>query len=59
MSYMTVAGITQVAALLIFVALFAAVLVYALRPRNKARFDRAAREALDLDTRGTTTGNSP
>ena len=31
----------------VFVALFIAVLVYALRPRNRATFDRAARLPLE------------
>jgi cbb3-type cytochrome oxidase subunit 3 len=32
-----------------FIATFLAVLVYALRPRNGPRFERAQQRALDLD----------
>lgn len=49
MSYDTVAAISQVTSLLMFVGMFLAVLVYALRPSNGARFERAQRTALDLD----------
>lgn len=48
-SYDTVATISQVTSLLIFMALFAAVVVYALWPGNKARFDKAQARALELD----------
>jgi len=59
MTYETIAAISQVTSLLLFIGLFIVVLGYALRPRNKERFDRAAREALDLDVRRTKTGNAP
>ena len=49
MGYDTVATISQVASLLMFIAMFVAVLAYALWPRNGARFDAAQRRALDLD----------
>jgi cbb3-type cytochrome oxidase subunit 3 len=49
MTYDTVATISQVASLLMFVGMFLAVLVYALRPSNGPRFERAQRTALDLD----------
>ncbi len=49
MTYETVATFSQVASLLLFVALFAGVLVYALWPANGAKFDKAQRDALDLD----------
>ena len=60
MSYETVAAISQVTSLLGFVAMFLAVLIYALRPRNGPRFEAAQRRALDLDKirakdRGTTS----
>ncbi len=48
MTYDAVASVTQVASLLIFVAMFVAVLAYVFWPRNRAGFDRAARAALDL-----------
>jgi cytochrome c oxidase cbb3-type subunit 4 len=54
MTYETVATFSQVASLLLFVALFAGVLVYALWPTNGAKFDKAQRDALDLD-RGSST----
>ncbi len=50
MTYDQVASITQVTALLLFVALFVGVLVYTFWPGNKARFDRAARLPLEQDT---------
>jgi len=43
MTYDQVASISQVAALLFFIALFVAVLVYAFWPGNKKRFDEAAK----------------
>ena len=49
MTYDTIAGISQVTSLLMFVAMFAAVLAYALWPANGPRFDRVQRSALDLD----------
>jgi cbb3-type cytochrome oxidase subunit 3 len=49
MSYDTVAAISQVTSLLLFVMMFLAVLVYALRPSNGRRFEAAQRRALDLD----------
>lgn len=50
--YDTVATISQVTSLLMFIAMFAAVLAYALWPRNGARFEAAQRRALDLDIKG-------
>ena len=60
MSYDTVATFTQVLSLLIFIGLFVVVLLYAGRPGNRQRFERAARESLDLDTynRNIDTRNS-
>jgi cytochrome c oxidase cbb3-type subunit 4 len=49
MSYHTVASISQVASLLMFVGIFLGVLVYALWPSNGPRFEEAQRRALDLD----------
>jgi cytochrome c oxidase cbb3-type subunit IV len=48
MTYETVATVSQVASLLMFIAMFIAVVAYALRPKNKARFDLVQRQALDL-----------
>lgn len=49
MPYDTVATICQVASLLMFIAMFVAVLAYALKPSNGARFDRVQRAALELE----------
>jgi cytochrome c oxidase cbb3-type subunit 4 len=49
MTYDTIATVSQVTSLLMFIAMFVAVLVYALWPRNGSRFDAAQRSALDLD----------
>jgi len=49
MTYEQVASITQVAALLLFVALFVCVLIYAFWPGNKRRFEQAARLPLEKD----------
>jgi cbb3-type cytochrome oxidase subunit 3 len=49
MTYDTVASISQVTSLLLFVAMFIAVVACALWPRNGPRFERAQRRALDLD----------
>ncbi|MGZ8400601.1 MAG: cbb3-type cytochrome c oxidase subunit 3 [Methyloceanibacter sp.] len=49
MTYEQVASITQVAALLLFFALFVGVLIYAFWPGNKKRFERAARLPLEQD----------
>jgi cytochrome c oxidase cbb3-type subunit 4 len=49
MTYEQVASISQVAALLFFIGLFAAVLVYAFWPGNKKRFDDASKLPLEND----------
>jgi cbb3-type cytochrome oxidase subunit 3 len=49
MTYETIATLSQVISLLMFMAMFVAVLAYALWPKNGARFERAQRRALDLD----------
>jgi len=49
MSYQTVASFSQVTSLLMFIAMFLAVVAYALWPSNGPRFDEAQRKALDLD----------
>ncbi len=51
MSYDTVATWSQVTSLLMFIAMSAGVLIYAMWPQNKARFEEAQRRALDLDSR--------
>ena len=47
--YEWIASLVQVGGLLYFMALFGIVLVYALWPRNKERFDRAAHIPLEED----------
>jgi cbb3-type cytochrome oxidase subunit 3 len=54
MTYDTVAAFSQVASLLMFVAMFIAVVAYALWPRNGPRFEAAQRRALDLDGKDKT-----
>ncbi len=54
MSYDTVAQISQVTSLLLFVALFAGVLAYAFWPANRKKFEVIQRDALDLDTQSRT-----
>ena len=49
MTYETVATISQVASLLMFIAMFIGIVVYALWPANRARFETVQRQALDLD----------
>jgi cytochrome c oxidase cbb3-type subunit 4 len=49
MTYEQVASITQVAALLLFIAMFLGVLIYTFWPGNKKRFERAARLPLEQD----------
>lgn len=49
MDYDTVATFSQVTSLLMFIALFIAVLAYTFWPGNKERFDEIQKRALDLD----------
>lgn len=49
MTYEQVAGITQVAALLFFVALFVGVVIYAFWPGNKKIFEKDAQIPLHKD----------
>ncbi len=49
MTYEQVASISQVAALLFFIGLFVAVLIYAFWPGNKKRFEEAAKLPLEQD----------
>lgn len=56
MTYETIATISQVTSLLLFVAMFIGVVVYALWPSNGQRFEAAQRQALDLDAGGSQRG---
>ena len=49
MTYQLASEFAQTGGLLYFVTLFAAAVLYALWPRNRARFDRAARQPLGED----------
>jgi cbb3-type cytochrome oxidase subunit 3 len=57
MTYDTVATISQVTSLLLFIGMFLGVLAYALRPSNGPRFEQAQRAALELDR--SMTENAP
>ncbi len=50
MTYETVVQISQTATLIFFIVLFLAVLAYAFWPTNKAKFEKAARMPLEMDT---------
>lgn len=54
MSYDTVATFSQVASLLLFLAMFIGVIIYAFWPGNRKRFEEAQRKALDLDSENKT-----
>lgn len=49
MSYETLASFAQTWGMIGFIALFGLVLVYALNPKNRKRFDEAARMPLEKD----------
>lgn len=57
MSYDTVATISQVTSLLMFIAMFIAVVAYALWPNNGMKFEQAQRRALDLDRKPSGAGD--
>jgi cytochrome c oxidase cbb3-type subunit 4 len=59
MSYDTVATISQVTSLLMFIAMFIAIVAYAVWPRNGLKFEQAQRRALDLDRNSKGTGSQP
>ncbi len=49
MTYDVIATYSQVTSLLLFIAMFLGVLVYALWPSNGEIFERVQRQALDMD----------
>ena len=49
MTYDSVATYSQVTSLLLFIAMFLAVVIYVLLPKTKQRLEQAQRRALDLD----------
>ncbi|KAB2848103.1 MAG: cbb3-type cytochrome c oxidase subunit 3 [Hyphomicrobiaceae bacterium] len=57
MSYETIATISQVLSLLLFISMFFGVLLYALWPGNGRRFEAAQTQALDLDRQHSTNRN--
>ncbi len=57
MTYETVAAVSQVLSLLLFVTMFFGVLVYALWPANGRRFEEAQASALDLNQLNSTNRN--
>jgi cytochrome c oxidase cbb3-type subunit 4 len=48
MTYDTVATLSQVTSLLLFIGIFLGVVAYAFWPKNGPRFEEAQRRALDL-----------
>ena len=59
MNYDTVATVSQVASLLLFIALFLAVIGYVFWPGNRAKFEKASRVALDPNTSAANTRDGP
>ena len=57
MSYDTVATISQVTSLLMFMTMFIAVIAYVFWPGNKRHFDTAQQRALELDARRADASN--
>jgi cbb3-type cytochrome oxidase subunit 3 len=53
MTYDTVATVSQVTTLLLFLAMFLVVIGYVLWPKNGEKFNKAASVALDLDKNKT------
>jgi cytochrome c oxidase cbb3-type subunit IV len=49
MDYQTFTMLTQIIGLVLFIGLFLSVLIYALWPGNKKRFERASKVPLDQD----------
>lgn len=58
MTYETVATFSQVTSLLMFIAIFAGVVVYALWPSNGKVFDQIQRDALDLKGNSKSAGGT-
>ena len=56
MTYDSIATLSQVISLLMFLAMFLAVIAYALWPSNKPRFEEAQRRALDLNAGSSAEG---
>lgn len=56
MTYETVAAVTQVFAMLAFIAVFIAVVAFAYWPGNEAKFTVEQRKSLDLDAESKSIG---
>jgi cytochrome c oxidase cbb3-type subunit IV len=56
MTYEWIRTLSGTAGLVIFIALFAAVLIYVFKPGNKRKFDHASRMPLQDDPKSTTLG---
>ena len=54
MTYEWIRTLSGVAGLIIFITLFAAVLIYVFKPGNKRKFDHASRIPLQADPESTT-----
>jgi cbb3-type cytochrome oxidase subunit 3 len=59
MAYDTVATISQVTSLLMFVAMFIGIVAYAIWPSNGAKFEAVQRRALGLDRNEKDTRGRP
>jgi cytochrome c oxidase cbb3-type subunit 4 len=56
MSYELLARVSQLASLVLFIAMFLAVVAYAFWPSNRRRFDEFQAQALDLKDRSRPRG---
>jgi cytochrome c oxidase cbb3-type subunit IV len=59
MTYETVATFSQITSLLMFIAIFIAVVIYAVWPSNGRVFDEVQRDALDLNANSKHPGGTP
>lgn len=59
MTYETVATVSQVASLILFIGLFLIVIGYVFWPANRHKFESAAWAAIDPDKGTTTSGPAP
>lgn len=55
MTYDTVATVSQVTSLILFIAIFVGILGYTFWPANRDKFDKAARAAIEPDTAASHT----
>jgi cbb3-type cytochrome oxidase subunit 3 len=56
MTYDTIATVSQLVSMMIFISLAVAAVAYAMWPGNKQRFEEAQRDALDLGNEGQAKG---